>query len=170
MQLLLEIPHASGCCFTIGGPDGRVVVIEASGGSAPVMLLPPKPGNYTSHANHPIENDDVDTQQQNQMVDEGVEDTNSLGSVKPRGWDSSARLERMEEYLAAELAPLRGNFELLLQKIKDALVRAVAFSPALEDMRTFGLAVLICDAEQPSLELSTSEFEPFVVHKFSKSK
>jgi hypothetical protein len=67
-------------------------------------------------------------------------------------------------YLGAELSPLRGDFEALLAKTRDALVRAVAFSPARDDLRTFSLAVLICDGEQPRLECTTSEFEPFVPH------
>ena len=77
----------------------------------------------------------------------------------------------MEEYLTMELAPLipQGNFVPLLEKTRDALVRAVAFSPAKEDLRTFGLAVLMC-AEQPRLECTISEFEPFVSHSFSQSK
>ena len=74
---------------------------------------------------------------------------------------------RTRRYLTAELSPLRGNFEALLGKTRDALVRAVAFSPASDDLRTFALAVLICDEEQPRLECTTSEFEPFVLHSFS---
>lgn len=171
MQLLLEMPHASGCCFTIGGPDGRVAVIEASGRGPPLMLLPPKPGSFIAHTNHPLENDDVDSQEHEQVPNGRVASTHGAGNVQPRGWDSSARLARMQEYLAVELSPLipQGNFASVLEKAGDALVRAVAFSPAKGDLHTFGLAVLVCDAEQPRLECTTSEFEPFVSHTFSQS-
>eukprot|EP01043_Picozoa_sp_COSAG02_P069151 COSAG02_NODE_11742_length_1663_cov_5.521566_2_plen_169_part_00 len=167
--MLLEMPHASGCCFTIGGPDGRVAVIEASGRGPPLMLLPPKPGSFTVHTNHPLENDDVDSQEH--VPNRSGADTHGAGNVQPRGWDSSARLARMQEYLAVELSPLipQGDFVSVLEKTGDALVRAVAFSPAKGDLRTFGLAVLVCDAEQPRLECTTSEFETFVRHTFSQS-
>ena len=133
------------------------------------MMMPPKPGRFVAHTNHPLENDDVDEQQRDQLSNGSREDTKSTAAVRPRGWDSSTRLSRMEEYLVAELPPLRGNLAALVEKTKDALVRAVAFSPPSE-LRTFGLAVMICDAAQPRLECTKNEFEPFVLHTFSEVK
>lgn len=57
LHMLLDMPHASGSCFTIGGPDGRVATVEASGSPPPLILFPPKQGSFTAHTNHPLEND-----------------------------------------------------------------------------------------------------------------
>jgi hypothetical protein len=155
LHALLDMPHASGCCFTLGGPDGRVAVVEASGNPPPLMLLPPKPGSFIAHTNHPLEHDDFDPEQEDEEL-AAFTATAANGETAAaaaaaaaahvdmrRGWDSTARLSRIEEYLSAELPSLRGQCVGLLGKVQDALVRSVAFAPPSE-LRTHGLCVLVC--------------------------
>jgi hypothetical protein len=43
LAVLLEAPHASGQNYTLAGPDGRVMMVEASSEGA-LVLMPPKRG------------------------------------------------------------------------------------------------------------------------------
>lgn len=52
----LEVPHASGQNYTIGGPDGSVTMVEGSadGAATVAAAAPGEQLKWLAHANHPL--------------------------------------------------------------------------------------------------------------------
>ena len=135
------------------------------------MLLPPKPGKFTAHTNHPLENDDVDyssssSSSSSSSVEKertALQMSSPAVGIRPHGPNTNGRVPRYGACSAYPQAISRHCW-----KRREMRWCEQSHSPQQSKVCTFGLAVLICDAEQPRLEC-TIEFEPFTSHSFSPS-